>query len=281
MQLIDSIKSLNENVYKLVFNGIKNIPLEVSYIRKNDGKDILVVPTQSSCSMGCSFCHLTGLNIPATNLSSEEILDLVKSSLKFQCPDNPALLISFMGAGEPLLNVSNIITAAKLIKSIPEYTNIRFAVSTIIPSIKQFNEFTQQVIESKLPFKLHWSLHTTKQEARKSLMPSALNLNKSVELLNNYMNLTGNAVEIHYTLMKNVNDTDLDAENISKLIDKRMIIKLLKFAPKEDLDIEESERTIKFKEKLEDDGFIIEVYSPPGRDIGSSCGMFIVDQYIK
>jgi len=282
MQLIDSIKSPSENVYKLVYNGSNNIPLEVSYIRKGDGKDILCVPTQTSCKMGCKFCHLTGLEIPAKNLVPEEIFNLVKAALEFQYPDNPTLLISFMGAGEPLLNVSGLINSAKLIQSIPEYQKIRFAISTIIPNQKTFTDFTNQVIESKLPFKLHWSLHCVKPETRKSLMPAALPVVQSLELLSTYIELTGQPVEIHYTLMAGVNDTPLDIGTISKLVDRRMVIKLLRFSPKADEPtLMESYDTAQFRMQLEQNGFTVEVYSPPGRDIGSSCGQFIVDQYTK
>lgn len=282
MQLIDSIKSPSEDVYKLVYNGSDNIPLEVSYIRKGDGKDILCVPTQTSCKMGCKFCHLTGLEIPAKNLLPEEIYSLVKSALKFQCPGNPTLLISFMGAGEPLLNVPNLITAAELIQSMPEYQKIRFAISTIIPSQKAFTDFTNRVIESKLPFKLHWSLHCVKLETRKILMPSALPVVQSLELLSTYIDLTEQPVEIHYTLMAGVNDTVADIEAITKLVDRRMVIKLLRFSPKADEPtLMESHSTTQFRSQLENHGFTVEVYSPPGRDIGSSCGQFIVDQYTK
>jgi adenine C2-methylase RlmN of 23S rRNA A2503 and tRNA A37 len=282
MQLIDTIKSSSDNVYKLVFNGNDNIPLEVSYIRKNDGKDILCVPTQTSCKMGCKFCHLTGLNIPVKNLLPNEIFNLVKSALDFQSSDNPTLLISFMGAGEPLLNVSGLIDSAKLIKSIPGYNNIRFAVSTIIPNKKVFVNFTNQVFDNKLPFKLHWSLHSIKQKTRKSLMPSALPLNESLELLSYYIELTKQPVEIHYTLINDINDSAADVKTISNIVDKRIVIKLLKFSPKfDEPTLIESNNTNEFKKQLENNGYIVEVYSPPGRDIGSSCGQFIVDQYTK
>jgi 23S rRNA (adenine2503-C2)-methyltransferase len=282
MQLIDSIKSSVENVYKLIYNGSDNIPLEVSYIRKNDGKDILCVPTQTSCKMGCKFCHLTGLEIPAKNLAPEEILALVKAALEFQCPDNPTLLISFMGAGEPLLNVPGLIESAKLIQALPGYQNIRFAVSTIIPSPKSFVEFTHQVIDNKLPFKLHWSLHCIKPGVRRKLMPAATSVIQSLSLLSKYQKLTGQPVEIHYTLMDGVNDTAEDLEEISCLVDKKMTIKLLKFAPHaNEPTLVESLSTLQFKTQLEERGFTVEIYSPPGRDIGSSCGQFILDQYTK
>jgi adenine C2-methylase RlmN of 23S rRNA A2503 and tRNA A37 len=282
MQLIDSIKSSVEDVYKLIYNGSDNIPLEVSYIRKNDGKDILCVPTQTSCKMGCKFCHLTGLDIPAKNLAPEEILDLVKAALEFQCPDNPTLLISFMGAGEPLLNVSGIIESAKLIQALPGYQNIRFAISTIIPSRKAFTDFTEQVISNKLPFKIHWSLHCITTEVRKNLMPSAMPAVQSLYLLSNYIKLTGQPVEIHYTLMAGINDTPFDIECISTIVDRKMTIKLLRFSPKSDEPtLMESQSTAQFRAQLEQNGFTVEVYSPPGRDIGSSCGQFILDQYTK
>lgn len=281
MQLIDKVSSKVEDVQKFVFQEQKNA-LEVSYIRKGDGKDILCVPTQTSCNMGCTFCHLTPLNIKAINLEPEQIASLVQHSLELQPPANDTLLISFMGAGEPLMNVPGLIGSALEIKNkVQEYQNIRFAVSTIIPGKKPFYHFTREVVKYNLNFKLHWSLHFTNSEKRKSLMPSALNLKEGSELVKQYLQETGNQVEIHYTLIDGVNDRNEDVSNLEALLDKRMTIKLLKFAPHQQETMEGSRNTLVFQQKLEQAGFKTEAYSPPGNDIGSACGMFTLDQYVK
>lgn len=212
-------KSQVEDVYKLIFKD--EDVLEVSYLRKNDGKDILVVPCQTSCNLLCSFCHLTGLGIKAKNLSHNRILDLIEASLEFQKPSNDTLLISFMGAGEGFLNISGLIQTALDLKNNARYDyirqsykTIRFAVSTILPSRSRFDTFKQSVIKYELPFKLHWSLHSLDSVSRKSLMPAASSITDGLAMVDEYVKETNNAAEIHYTLIDGVND-DYIVENLT------------------------------------------------------------------
>jgi adenine C2-methylase RlmN of 23S rRNA A2503 and tRNA A37 len=281
MKNVDIIHSSIDNVQKLVFKNEENYVFEVSFIRKGDGKDILCVPTQTSCRMGCKFCHLTGLDVPVKNISAPEIAELVSSSLSIIGVHNKTLLISYMGAGEPLMNVDGVIGSAKLIKKFSYYQNVRFGLATLIPGIKPFNEFVQEVSKESLPFKVHWSLHFTNRSTRKSLMPAALDAELGIKLLTEYVNKTNCPAEIHYTLIDNLNDQEEDVSYLDKMIqDKRISIKLLRFAPKDsEPSLTESKNVDNFKTALQSKGFIVEVYSPPGRDIGSSCGQFILEQY--
>ena len=280
MNLIDVVKSSSEDVHKLVFKNTNGNILEVSYIRKGDGKDILCVPTQTSCNMGCKFCHLTGLEIPAENLAGEEIVELVEAALQFKPASNPTLLVSYMGAGEPLLNIQGLFHSAMKLLRTPNYQQVRFGVSTLLPGKKPFDELTKLVAMNGLPCKLHWSMHSTKADIRKNLMPSALPIKEALALLSNYMETTNQPVEIHYTLIKGVNDTQEDIDNLVSLVDKKINIKLLRFAPhRNEPNLIESDFVQDFKSKLENNGFHVEAYCPPGRDIGSSCGQFTLDRY--
>ncbi|CAB4196901.1 COG0820 Predicted Fe-S-cluster redox enzyme [uncultured Caudovirales phage] len=282
MRLLDEVKSSTDNVIKFIFEGKDKIPLEVSSIYKGDGKDIYVIPTQTSCNMGCTFCHLTGLNIPVINLSADEMFYLTTSIPAYRILNTNNLLISYMGAGEPLLNIDNVIRSARHIQDLYSdgFIKVRFAVSTLIPNKKSFVKFTDNIKEYNLPFKIHWSLHSINHSSRKSLMPNALHVSSAIDLVNNYVDNTNNPVEIHYTLIDGINDQLVDVENISKLINKKIVIKLLKFAPRSCKPYTESSNTLEFKKQLESNGFVVEIYSPPGRDIGSSCGQFILDKYI-
>jgi len=280
MQLLEALTSSVEDVKKLVFKDTS--VHEVTYLRKGDGKDILVVPTQTSCNMGCTFCHLTGLGISATNLASTKILELIQESLKFQPPSNKTLLVSFMGAGEPLLNVDQVIGTALALKTWPGYETVRFAVATILPSRKRFDQFKQAVTFHSLPFKLHLSLHSLDAQSRRSLMPSASPIAESWGMLAEYAEETGQPTEVHYTLIHGVNDREEDLIKFGALPGRAATIKLLRFAEKkQEPTMQGSQRTPWFKTGLESLGFKVEVYSPPGRDIGSSCGQFIVDQYVS
>lgn len=289
MELIDSLKSANEDVYKLIYKDSSYDPvMEVAYLRKGDGKDIIVVPTQTNCNMGCKFCHLTGTNAITENISASNIVKLVIAALDFQRPSNPTLLISYMGAGEPLMNVEGVINSALDMRvwgspvSCAAYKKVRFGVSTLIPGEKPFRNLMEQVVEHKLPMKLHWSLHSVRSLVRKSLMPSALVAKTGMNLVNEYAETTKQPVEIHYTLIDGVNDQQEDIDGLLELVNTNVPIKLLRFSPyKNEPTLFESNRVSWFKDTLERNGYTIEVYCSPGRDINASCGQFIGNQYAK
>lgn len=280
VRLVDSVGSSVEDVQKLVFDD--GDVLEVTRIQKGDGKDILCVPTQTSCNMGCTFCHLTGSGVRAQNLSSERIVGLVRRSLEERGPVERELLVSFMGAGEPLLNVPGMMGAAREVAGLDGYSSVRFAVSTILPSRAPFEKLVDEVVGSGLRFKLHWSLHAPFEERRASLMPSATPVRAAVRMVEEWMDRTGLPAEVHYALMDGVNDRDEDVRALSEELGRRAVVKLLRFAEHgRDPGLVGSSRTDEFRAKLEAAGLRTECYSPPGRDIGASCGQFLLDRYVS
>lgn len=287
MELIKEIHSKKDNTIKYIYSS-NNYIFEFSLIDKNDGKDIVCVPCATTCNLGCKFCHLTGLNIKLKNLANYDIykpVDNIISKLYFdkqenKIPNNKVLLISYMGCGEPLYNIYNVIESAYTIEYVWDihYKVVRFAVASLIPTHSLFKRFTKEVKKANLKCKFHYSLHTTNNELRKELMPGTSPI--CIDLIQNYMQETGNAAEVHYSLMDNINDRDNDAKSLGKLLQGTNInAKLLKFNEKQGQDLSGSNRILEFKKILEDYDVVTEFYDPPGSDIGSSCGQFLMDYY--
>lgn len=190
-----------------------------------------------------------------------------------------------MGAGEPLLNIGNIINSMLIIyrEFKKDYKIVRFAVASLIPTIKLMIDFTNKVVNNpNINCKFHYSMHFTNSSQRKEYMPVCSDIRNSLALLEHYTLYTGNKAEIHYSLIKDVNDTNADIENLLHLVYGRGIpVKFLSYNKKESLNCIASNRTDIFRSLLEDNEIETEFYIPPGRDIGSSCGMFLTDYYKK
>lgn len=282
---LDTVKSQQDNTVKQVYlQKEQDRLIEVSYINKNDGKDIFCVPTQTSCNLGCKFCHLTGQGLPSDNLTAAEMVSFVNrfwdDQIKTPMSAESTLLISYMGSGEPLMNFTEVIASAQAIKVKYEaaYRSVRFAVASIIPSARRMNDFTDEVLLSGLNFKFHWSLHSARQSVRKNLMPAALSLSEAVKLVTEYHNLTRNAVEAHYTLLAGDNDTEQDAKFLTQLLRGTPInLKVLRYSERTDTDLQRSEKVDEFFDRMRQLGFEggLEYYAPPGNDIGASCGQFL------
>jgi adenine C2-methylase RlmN of 23S rRNA A2503 and tRNA A37 len=98
-------------------------------------------------------------------------------------------------------------------------------------------------------------------------------------MLKLYRSMTKNPIEVHYTIMKDVNDSDYHMDVLDEWIDGQTTIKFMMFSEKESLDAvkadeEKLERNIEW---LKSNNKIVEYYKPPGNDIGSSCGQFLFE----
>jgi len=132
----------------------------------------------------------------------------------------------------------------------------------------------------KLPIKFHLSLHSSDPLVRAKLMPAAAGIDESIQLIEEYSRETNNPVEVHYSLMDKVNDFEDDVLRLVYLLGgKNISVKILYHSEKEFSDLKKSGRVALFRKLLEERGVETEFYDPPGRDIGSSCGQFLMTYY--
>lgn len=294
LKLEQQIFSTKDRTQKLIYTLFRKsgaVTVEVGAIDKQDGKLILCVPTQTNCAQACRFCHTTGLagKVVVNNLTALEIETIVRDAWRdcgFAAHYLP-LLVSFMGLGEPMANQAELVRAMVALDNWAFLVRlpIRYAFSTMLPHqhLADFAQFMVAVEARKLKVKMHLSLHYTIDEQRKEWMPTASSISVSLSLLNEYHRRTGNAVEIHYTLIGGLNDSTGDMFRlICFLSDAKTPIKFLHYNP-----VPGDERrapcgnwTDFFRAELEKYGIPTEWYDSPGADIAASCGMFLTDQYI-
>jgi 23S rRNA (adenine2503-C2)-methyltransferase len=274
------VKSKIDDVVKYIVEDDFYGKNEVSVIRKKD-KVILCLPTQTNCTMGCTFCHLKGTTRPSKSLSSHWMVLVVDYILAEEqlVGYYENLLISFMGAGEPLLNFTGLIGAFRDLKE--KYPRIRFGVATMMPKKKPMELLTGWLLENlgKYPVKFHLSVHGIFN--REAIVSSALSAQESISILQEYRAVTGNPIEYHYTLVDGVNDSEAELREFSSLVggEKSNPLDTVKF-----LTLSETNgcKATKLSEDFVRGLFpnnIVEFYDPPGRDVGSSCGMFDVSIY--
>lgn len=290
LKLKKIVNSKVDDTIKYIFYRINdNAILEFSYINKNDGKDIICVPSQTMCNLGCKFCHATDYigKILPKNLSSSEIfdgVDYIYNDLRL-INDPKTLLISYMGMGEPIANYKEVIQSMLFIKSNYKDIYTRFAFATSLPSTISINFFklTERIKFYNLPVKLHISLHYTDNKLRSEWMPSSLDIESTIAAASFYKTNTNNPVEVHYALIEGVNDTDEDALKLCGLIKgKEFNIKFLFYNEKTSLGMHPSEmkQFEMFRMYLDMIDVPCEYYKPPGISIGSSCGAFLMDGYL-
>ena len=285
------IKSKMDRTIKFVFkhNGQE---VEFSYIDNYTDKDIICVPCQTMCNMSCDFCYLTKHvgGIKSKNIESSSIFLAIKhiwQNLGLSKNKRP-LLISFMGSGEPMDNIIEVIDTMKLVREF--YTHSKFAISTIMPkkskNMESFNYLVQQaLIHPELKIKLHLSLHYTEDDIREVHMPSASRISESVNCLRVYGEATCNEIEVHYILSTDTfQDDNAELQLSYKLgqilatVKKHVTVKFMAYSDEQN----NSKRVIDSCAEIivmymKNQGFNkVEYYKPPGNDIGSGCGQFIL-----
>ena len=289
---------------KSVFVHNENQIIEMTLLFNKPNKDVVCVPSHPFCNLGCKMCHLTNnnLNKCMVPIKFENFKEALYKSLRdvedSRITDKKKLLISFMGVGEPLLNLGLIEEVFKHEEKIKEelgYENISYAISTMMPN-DNVKKLTALVNDYSKPLKLHFSLHTPIDSERKELIPSTnVSVTEALDLLDYYRHCVKKnsefvraygifheecePIEIHYTLIKGVNDGEEELNLITTLLSRYNIpIKFIRFNPKTDMSISENED--KWVSTIENvAGVKVKTYSPPGREIGSSCGEFTKHYY--
>lgn len=294
-------KDYSDGSLKSVFElGNKKI-IEMTLLFNKEKMDVVCCPTHHFCNLGCKMCHLTNnkLNKTMNAIGVDAFLEALIKTLSKNRTDKKNLLISFMGVGEPLLNlplIEGIYRREDEIKKQLGYNEISYALATMMPN-NNLKKLTEIVNDLNIPLKVHFSLHTPIDEDRKELIPSTrVSVEEALNYLTEYRNViqkndkimekyikfhrTNDPVEIHYTLIDKVNDGNKELTSICKILEKyKIAIKFIRFNPKDTLTKSKKEdlwiKTIKQKVP----NLRIKTYSPPGRQIGSSCGEFTKHYY--
>ena len=170
------------------------------------------VSSQVGCAVNCSFCA-TGKRGFIRNLSYKEIIEQV---LTIQRDTGLKVTnVVFMGQGEPLLNLENVLKALEIFNDDFQIGARRITLSTsgIIPKI-------YELAESELQSTLAISLHAPNHELRAELMPieNKYHIVDLKKALLKYIEKTGRRITIEYILIHQFNDTVECAKELAYLL---------------------------------------------------------------
>ena len=227
------------------------------------------VSSQVGCAVNCSFCA-TAKGGFRRNLTYQEIIEQV---LTIQRDTGLKVTnIVFMGQGEPMLNLDNVLKALEIFNSDFQIGARRITISTsgIIPGIKRLAGLD---IQSTLAISLHAPTH----ELRREIMPieNKYPLSELKKALLEYVEKTGRRITIEYILIHGFNDTSSVAkERAYFLKDLKCNINLIPYNSVIENDFKKpsSSDIMKFKYLLEHSGKKVTVRLERGADIDAACG---------
>ncbi len=266
----------------------KGAEIECVYIPESD-RGTLCVSSQVGCTLTCSFCH-TGTQRLVRNLTSAEIaaqLVVARDCLGDWPDQNPpegAFVptegnrfisnIVYMGMGEPLFNLDDVIRSIDVISDNEGLglSRRRITVSTsgIVPQIERLGEEANPMLAI--------SLHAVRDDLRDVLVPinRKYKIAQLLDACRAYPGLSNaRRITFEYVMLKGVNDSDADARKLVQLLKGIPAkINLIPFNPWPGSKYECSDwnRIEAFSEIVFRAGYASPVRSPRGRDILAACG---------
>jgi 23S rRNA (adenine2503-C2)-methyltransferase len=235
----------------------------------------LCVSSQVGCNQGCKFC-MTAKTGFVRNLSAGEIISQVRDLQQF-VKDNGEMALTnivFMGMGEPLANLENVVQSIDVITNGDwglKISGRRVTVSTagLVPKMRALGENTR--------VNLAVSLNAADDDTRTRLMP--INRKHPIAQLmaacRAYPLPTRRKITFEYILMKGINDRIADAQRLVKLLRPvKSKINLIPFNehPGSEFQRPEPNTIDRFKEFLAAHHYTAIVRHSKGQDIGAACG---------
>lgn len=211
------MKILYSNIDKSV-NFIENQLtgfIESRYVRRTDEYFIAYLSSQTGCNRGCLMCHLTATKQTMfTNCDLTEFVTQLETVFSYYDRDIPAktLHINWMARGEPLANPTITETSTELLLRLGNMAKdknlqVKFNISTIMPIT--FKKTLVQAFPIITPT-IYYSIYSTNSVFRNKWLPAAMSVDRALELLAEYQQVSKKIIKFHGAFIKDENDSEKD-----------------------------------------------------------------------
>ena len=269
----ETVSISTDGTKKYLYRTSQNHFIESAYIPDGD-RATLCISSQAGCRMGCRFCA-TGRQGLQHSLSTNEILNQIGS-----LPERERLTnVVFMGMGEPLDNLDNLLPALEVLTSAWGFgwspTRITVSTAGVASRLERFLEATQ--------VHLAVSLHNPFPHERAEIMPveKAWPIREVVEILRRYDFTHQRRVSFEYIVMSGLNDSPRHIRELCRLLDGiKCRINLIRFhkIPGSPYFSPDDRAMIAFRDALTAKGIHTTIRTSRGEDIQAACGLLSTAQ---
>ena len=231
--------------------------------------------SQVGCPMDCKFCA-TGKEGLKRSLKVSEILDqilFIENEMNRKVTN-----IVFMGMGEPLLNIDELLLSIRSINEDFQISQRKITVSTVaVPKmIKKLSTKSFQIL-GNCQFTLAISLHASNQKIRKTIIPSAKNyeIKNIIEDCKQYVRDTGRRVSFEYLMLSGINDKLEHANELCNLLRGfQCHVNLIQYNQIDEVDFKRASlKNLKlFQSTLSSKGIAVSLRKSRGLDKNAACG---------
>ena len=227
----------------------------------------LCVSSQVGCAVGCQFC-MTGRSGLLRQLGSAEII----AQVALARARRPVRKVVFMGMGEPSHNLDNVMEAIELLGTAGNIGHKNLVFSTV-GDPRVFERLMQERVRPALAL----SLHTTKAELRRKLLPRAPGMTPEelVEAGERYARASGYPIQYQWTLLEGVNDGQDEIDGIVRLLSGKWgVLNMIPFNAVDGVDFSRPslERCEQMARTLHERGILTKLRHSAGQDVDGGCG---------
>ena len=236
------------------------------------------ISSQVGCAMGCDFCATAKSGFERNLTAAEMVAQFLALRREARAVGRRLQTVVFMGMGEPLLNVEQVLEAVRRIAD-NRYGGLgwrQVTVSTvgIVPGI-------DALAATGLAFHLAVSLHAPDDATRAKLLPTGRRfaIQDILAAADRFQARRGRPVTIQYCLLRGVNDSIGHARALAALLGtRRMHVNLLSYNPTgtslrgveyQPTPVEDAEA---FVAVLRERGLVAHFRRSRGPDIDAACG---------
>lgn len=265
--------------------------IEARFVQRTSDYFIVYLSSQTGCFLSCRFCHLTatGQN-KYENVEPEDFLSQARTVLAHyddQGIQAPKVHFNFMSRGEPLDNPIMLADSTSILAPLAgeaEKRNLdyRFLISTIMPETMSNHRLIDVFQNEALYPEIYYSIYSVDSAFRRRWLPRALPVERALDQLTQWQDVTGKIPKIHFAFIKGENDSDQDVRNLCQAINEvrlKVNFNIVRYNPYsakygEESDIETIERNVRLMEDLLKPD-LSTIVAKVGFDVKASCGMFV------
>ncbi len=234
--------------------------------------------SQVGCAMGCDFCATTKTGFERNLTAGEITAQFLALRREARAAGRKLQTVVFMGMGEPLLNLANVLEAVHRIADnrigALGWRQVTISTVGIVPGI-------EALTETGLNLHLAVSLHAPDDATRAQLLPMGKRfpIGDILAAADRFQASRGRPVTIQYCLLRGVNDSPDHARALAELLGtRRMHVNLLTYNPTglslkgKSYEPSEPVAAENFVNELRSRGLVAHFRRSRGPDIAAACG---------
>jgi len=237
------------------------------------------VSCQVGCAVGCAFCA-TGLMGLARNLSAGEMVAQVTGAARrARAVGRELTNLVMMGMGEPLHNYAETM---RLVRILNDPAGMGFGARRITISTSGVVPRIEALADEPFQVNLAISIHAATDALRSSLVPinRRYPIAELMKAVHSYIRKTRRRVSFEYAMMAGINDDDVQARQLARLLKGTLChVNLIPLNPVDVLPFERPSpaRIDAFAAILIAAGIPTTVRYSRGVDIAAACGQLRVE----